>query len=377
MIKNNRKKGILIFQDGSVLHGIGFGAIKKVIGEITFTTIPGSGYVEILTDFTHKNQLLVFSYPSIGNYGVPSKKKDENGILKHFESDAIQVKGIVVNEYCKNPSHYESSKTLEEWLIEEDIPGIQWIDTRMLIQRLVIKESEMALLKVYDSTEKLNLVELKKEIRETEPIEMKNIVSNVSTNNIKKNSPRDPKGTVVIYDLGVKNNIIRTLISRNLEVIIVPYTFNYEKIMALKPDGVLISNGPGNPLVLKESIDLVRNLIKASVPTLGIGLGNMIIGLAAGAKSYKLFAEHRGGRTIAENETGKCFITFHNHGYSLNNISIGQFTELYHDKDDKTNEGLIHSSKPIFSVAFNPEGAPGSFDLKNIIFNKFEQFMEV
>ncbi|MHA1488159.1 MAG: glutamine-hydrolyzing carbamoyl-phosphate synthase small subunit [Promethearchaeota archaeon] len=377
MIYKEEKPAILMFQDGTYFEGIGFGATKKVSGEITFSSIPGSGYVETLTDPTFKDQIVLFTYPSIGNYGVPDKLKDEFGILRQFETDSIKLKSIVVNEYCEIPSHYESVKALDDWLIEEGIPGIQWIDTRMITQMLVKEGSKLALLEVFDQGQKPNLDDLKKEAQKIENPSNKNFIASVSIKKIKKITPINNKGTVVIFDLGVKNNILRLLLSKNLEVIIVPYLFDYERIMELNPNGVLITNGPGNPNILKNPIELAKKLIKNNIPTMGIGLGNMIIGSAAGGTCYKMTAEHRGGRTTVENATRRCYITFQNHGYCIKDFEKNGFKELFHDKDDNTNEGLIHESKPIFSVAFNPEASPGALDMKDFIFDKFIEFMEV
>ncbi|MBD3256663.1 MAG: glutamine-hydrolyzing carbamoyl-phosphate synthase small subunit [Candidatus Lokiarchaeota archaeon] len=377
MIYKAEKPAIIILQDGTYFEGIGVGATGKCIGELTFSTVPGSGYVECLTDPTYKDKIILFTYPSIGNYGVPAKEKDERGILNHFESSSIKAMGMVINEYCENPSHYESVKTLNEWLIEENVPGIQWIDTRMLTQQLVEENTINAILQVCEPDEKFNVKELKREIQDYEDQTQSNLVAKVSTKKLKKLIPSNPIGTVVIYDFGLKNNILRTLLSEKFEVIVVPYLYDYQKIMDLDPDGVLITNGPGDPNLLSFSIDTIKDLIKNSVPTLGIGMGNMLIGLAAGAKCYKMTAEHCGGRTTVENETNHCYITYQNHDYCLKDIDLKDFKELFHDKDDQTNEGLIHKSKPIFSVAFNPEGSPGALDVKEKIFNKFINSMEV
>lgn len=377
MIYKTEKPAILMFQDGSYHEGIGFGATKEVSGEVTFTTIPGSGYIESLTDSTYKDQILLFTYPSIGNYGVPEKIKDEHGILRQFESDSIKTKGIIVNEYCDAPSHYESVRTLEDWLIEEDIPGIHWIDTRMVTQNLVNEHTKLGLIKIYDEGEEPNIDELRDKVQEIKDPETTNLIETVSTKSIKKITPQNCKGSVVIIDLGLKNNILRTLLSKSIEVIVVPYNIQCEKIMELNPNGVLITNGPGNPRIYDDTLQTIKKLISNSKPILGIGLGHVMLGLAAGGVSYKLISEHRGGRTTVESNSGNCFITFQNHAYCLKDFNNNGFKQFFHDKDDNSNEGIIHESKPIFSVAFNPEGSPGALDMKDLIFDKFIKFMEV
>ncbi|MBD3212580.1 MAG: glutamine-hydrolyzing carbamoyl-phosphate synthase small subunit [Candidatus Lokiarchaeota archaeon] len=377
MIYKEEKPAILLLEDGSYFEGIGVGASKQIMGEITFSTVPGSGYIEALTDFTYTDKILVFTYPSIGNYGVPKKEHDDHGILKHFESDTIKVSGVVMNEYCATPSHHESVKALETWLIEENIPGIQWIDTRRLIQRLVREERTFGCLKVFETEQKPDLEKMMENLKKFPKESDRLLVSKISTPQTQKFTPLDPKATIIILDLGTKNGIIRTLLSKNLEIIKVPYSFDYERIAALNPAGVIISNGPGNPAYLENPIHLVRELIKNDIPTMGIGLGNMILGLAAGMDIYKMDAEHRGGRTTVENATDQCYITAQNHGYCLKYSNLNGFKELYYDKDDKSNEGLIHEDKPIFSVAFNPEGSPGPLDMREKIFNQFVELLEV
>ncbi|MFO8017269.1 MAG: glutamine-hydrolyzing carbamoyl-phosphate synthase small subunit [Promethearchaeia archaeon] len=377
MIYKNERPAVLVLQDGTVFEGIGFGSTKKVSGELTFCSIPGAGYIESLTDPAFQGKMVNFTYPSIGNYGVPAKKKDEFGIIEQFESQEIHPAGIIVNEYCDKPSHYESIKTLEDWLIEEDIPGIQWVDTRVITQRLVQEESMFGLINVAESGQDLDLEKLKQEIQDKSLNLDENLVKRVSTDDKIKYKVKDPRGKVVILDLGIKNNIIRTLLSRNLDVIVVPYLYNYKKIMELQPDGIIFPNGPGNPSIYESPIELANQLIKESFPTMGIGLGTSVLGLAAGGKVYKMTAEHRGGRTTVETATGQCYITFQNHDYCLEQGDINEFTGFFHDKDDESNEGIIHEEKPIFGVNFNPEASPGALDMRKLIFDKFLDFLEV
>ncbi|TXT66361.1 MAG: Carbamoyl-phosphate synthase small chain [Promethearchaeota archaeon] len=377
MIYKEEKPAILMLEDGSYFEGIGVGASKQIMGEITFSTVPGSGYIEALTDFVYTDKILVFTYPSIGNYGVPKKEKDDHGILKHFESDTIKVSGVVLNEYCATPSHYESVKTLEDWLIEENIPGIQWVDTRRLVQRLVKEQHTFGLLKVFETEQKPDLEQMREDLTNFPQVSNGLPVSKISTPQTQKFTPLNPKATVIILDLGTKNGIIRTLLSKNLEIIKVPYSFDYKRLVSLNPAGIIISNGPGNPAYMDGPIQLARELIKNNIPTMGIGLGNMVLGLAAGMDIYKMEAEHRGGRTTVEKATDQCYITSQNHGYCLKYNNLNGFKELYYDKDDKSNEGLIHENKPIFSVVFNPEGSPGPLDMKEKIFNQFIELLEV
>jgi len=377
MIYKNEKPAILMLDNGHYIEGIGFGANKKVSGEITFNTIPGSGYIELLTNPKNKGKIIVCTYPSIGNYGVPAKERDKFGIQKYFESDSIHINGLVVSEYCDRPSHYESIKTLEEWLIEKDIPAIQWVDTRRLTQFLVEKKTTMGILQVFDKSSKPNIQALREEVKELENLNKINLVELVSTQKIKTYSCENSKGTVLIIDLGLKNNILRILLEKRMNIIVVPHNYSYNKIMELSHDGILISNGPGNPKIYTEITNLIRKLLNTDIPMMGIGLGHILIGLATGADVYKMKAPHRGGRTTVLNSTNQCYITYQNHGYCLKNLKQNGFSEYFHDKDDESNEGLIHKYKPIFSVLFNPEGSPGPLDLRDLIFNKFIESIEV
>jgi carbamoyl-phosphate synthase small subunit len=377
MIYKSEKPAILMLDNGQYFEGIGFGASKKVSGEITFNTIPGSGYVELLTNPTNKGKIIVCTYPSIGNYGVPAKERDKFGIIKHFESDSIHINGLVVSEYCYTPSHYESIKTLEEWLIEEDIPAIQWVDSRRLTQYLVKNKTTMGILQVFNRNSKPNIQALRKEATELNNLNKKNLMELVSTSKVKTYTCEHSKATVLIIDLGVKNNILRVLLEKKINLIVVPYNFPYNKIVDLEPDGILISNGPGNPKTYTEIVNSIRQLLNTNIPVVGIGLGHILLGKAAGAEIYKMKAPHRGGRTTVQNITNQCYITYQNHGYCLKNLKKNGFSEYFHDKDDGSNEGLIHKNKPIFSVLFNPEGSPGPLDTKDLIFDKFIELIEV
>ena len=377
MLYKKERPAILMFQDGRYFQGIGFGATKKVGGEIVFTTITGAGYTETLTDPSYHGQIVVMTHPLVGNYGVPAWEKDQFGINRYFESDSIKVSGFIVNECCKNPSHYESVKTLNEFLLEEDVPGVEWIDTRALTKILREEGVQVGLLAVYNPGEKPDINELKEEVKKVQDPNLRHLSSEVSTKEIKTFIPSDPKGKVVVLDLGVKNNILRSLVKREIEVVLVPYNYHYDEIMNFNPDGVFISNGPGDPALYKRAIDVARNLIENNIPTMGICLGNQIIALGAGGSSYKLKYGHRGGnKTVINPETQKCYITSQNHGFCVKDFEEGGFKEFLNNIDDKSNEGIIHKNKPIFAVQFHPEASPGPLD-SLYLFDKFIELMEL
>jgi len=377
MLYKKERPAILMLQDARYFQGIGFGATKKIGGEIVFTTITGAGYNETLTDPSYNGQIVVMTHPLVGNYGVPAWGKDKYGIHRFFESDSIKVSGFVVNECCKNPSHYESVKTLNEFLLEEDIPGIEWVDTRAITKILREEGVQVGLLAVFHPGENPNIEELKEEVKKVEDPNFRHLTREVSTKEVKKFTCSNPKGKVVVIDLGVKNNILRNLVKRRLNVILVPYNHTYEDIMEYNPDGVLISNGPGDPAMYRSPIEVTKKLIKNAIPTMGICLGNQILGLAAGGSSYKLKYGHRGGnKTVINSNTNQCYITSQNHGFCVKNFEGGGFEEFLKNIDDNSNEGLIHKNKPIFAVQFHPEASPGPLD-SLYLFDKFIEFMEL
>ena len=377
MLYKKERPAILMLKDGRYFQGIGFGATKTIYGELVFNTITGAGYNETLTDPSYKGQIVVMTHPLVGNYGVPAWEKDEYGINKYFESDSIKVSGFVVNECCKNPSHYESVKTLNEFLLEEDVPGIEWIDTRAITKILREEGVQVGLLAVFNPGEKPNIDELKEKAKNVVDPNLRHLASEVSTKEVKKFTPTNPKGKVIVIDLGVKHNILRNLVKRKIEVILVPYNYSYEKIMSYKPNGVFISNGPGDPAMCKKAIEVARNLIKNNIATMGICLGNQIIGIAAGGYSYKLKYGHRGGnKTVINPITKQCYITSQNHGFCVKDFEKGGFSEFLTNIDDESNEGIIHDSKPIFAVQFHPEACPGPLD-SLYLFDKFIEQMEL
>jgi carbamoyl-phosphate synthase small subunit len=377
MLYKKEKPAILMLQDGRYFQGIGFGATKIVTGELVFNTMTGAGYLETLTDPSYWGQIVVMTHPLVGNYGVPPWEKDEYGITKYFESDSIKVSGYVVNECCKNPSHYQSVKTLDEFLTEQDVPGIEWIDTRALTTILREEGVQVGVIAVYDSGERPNIDDLKEVAVQAEDPNLRNLASEVSTKGVMIHKPSNPIGKIVLLDMGVKLNIIRNLVHRGLEVIVVPYNYSFEQVMSYNPDGVFISNGPGDPTVYKNTIEVSRKLIKQSIPTMGICLGNQILALGAGGSSYKLKYGHRGGnKTVINTKSQKCYITSQNHGFCVKDFEKGGFKEILRNIDDESNEGIEHKSKPIFAVQFHPEANPGPLD-SLYLFDKFIENMRL
>mgnify|MGYP006286281007 FL=1 len=377
MLYKNEKPAILMFKDGRYFEGIGFGASKIVTGEMVFTTITGAGYNETWTDPSYQGQIVCMTHPLVGNYGVAPWEKDKYGITKYFESDSIKVSGFIVNECCKHPHHYESVKNLDKFLKEQDIPGIEWIDTRAVTKILREEGVQVGLLAVYDEGETPDIEKLKQRVADAEDPNKRHLASEVSTKKVKEFSPSNPHGSVVVLDLGVKYNILRNFVKRRIKVIVVPYDYSYEQIMAYEPDGVFISNGPGDPAIYSNAIQVCKDLITNDIPTFGICLGNQIIGLAAGGESYKLKYGHRGGnKTVINVDTKQCYITSQNHGYCVRDFEKGGFREFLKNIDDDSNEGLIHKTKPLLAVQFHPEASPGPLD-NLYLFDKFLELMEV
>jgi len=377
VLYKKERPAILMFTDGRYFKGIGFGASKIVTGEFVFNTMTGAGYLETLTDPSYWGQIVVMTHPLVGNYGVPPWEKDIYGITKYFESDSVKVSGFVVNECCKHPSHYQSVKTLDTFLQEQDIPGIEWIDTRAVTKILREEGVQVGVLAVYDSGEKLDIEQLKQIAAQAEDPNLRNLAGEVSTREVLEYKPPNPLGKVVLLDMGVKLNILRNLVNRGLEVIVVPHNYSFKQIMAFNPDGVFISNGPGNPALYESAIHVCSDLIQNNIPTMGICLGNQILALGAGGSSYKLKYGHRGGnKTVIDPQTQKCYITSQNHGFCIRNFEKHGFKEILKNIDDNSNEGIEHETKPIFAVQFHPEACPGPLD-SLYLFDKFIENMGV
>ena len=351
--KNNIR---LILKDGSVFLGDSFGAEKSIAGEVVFNT-GMVGYPETLTDPSYSGQILALTYPLIGNYGVPGKDKDKKGILKNFESGKIQVKGLIIDDYSIEHSHWNAVKSLSDWLKEENIPGIYGIDTRALTKKL--REKGAMLGKVIFEDKDIdfydpNKDDLVKDVTIKEPIVYK------ADEETKK---------IILVDCGAKNNIIKCLLKRNITVIKVPYDydfFNYEF------DGVIISNGPGDPKMNVRTINNIKKALEKEIPTFGICLGNQILALAAGGDTYKLKYGHRSqNQPCLIKGTKRCFITTQNHGFAVDMKKMPQdWEEWFVNINDNTNEGIRHKTKPFMSVQFHPEAMPGPVDTE-FLFDEF------
>ena len=359
-MQNFNKK--IVLEDGLEFLGYGFGADKEVICEIVFNTSM-VGYQEIVSDPSYTYQMVVMTYPLIGNYGIT----DDD-----YETTKPTIGGVIVREYNDMPSNFRYTKTLSEYLEENNIPGIYGIDTRMLTRSIRDKGSRKVIITDISTTKEEAMQKLKNyEIP-------KDAVSKVSCKKKWYSRTSNPKFNVVAIDCGIKLNIIRSLKKRGCNVTIVPYNITAEKIEELKPDGVFLSNGPGDPENVPEVIETVKKL-KGKYPIFGICLGHQLISLAYGAKTYKLKFGHRGGNHPVKNlKTGKIEITSQNHSYAVNEDSLKK-TELvatHINLLDNTIEGVECKKDKVFSVQYHPESAPGPQD-SGYLFDQFIDLMKM
>lgn len=357
LLSGSPKQSIrLVLHDGTTFVGQSFGFNQSAAGEVVFNTAM-SGYPESLTDPSYRGQILVLTYPMVGNYGVPPLVR-ERDVLKYFESENIHIKGLVVSEYSAEASHWNSWKTLSQWLVENKIPAISGVDTRALTA--YIREKGVMAGKILVGNEGL-------EFEDTDSI---NLVEQVSTKEVITYG--SGKYRIVMVDCGVKTNIIRRLLLRDTTVIRVPWDYNF---MDLEYDGLFISNGPGDPKMLKSTIEHLSKAINDDKPIFGICLGNQLLALAAGGNTYKLKYGHRShNQPVRMLTSNLCYITSQNHGFATDMKTLDDnWEELFVNLNDQTNEGIRHKSKPVFSTQFHPEASSGPTDTDFL----FDDFVEL
>ncbi len=359
---NAEKDAVLVLEDGTVVQGVGFGACTKSSGEVVFNT-GMVGYTEALTDPSYHGQILVQTYPLIGNYGVSRS---------HFESDGPKVQGYVIHELCREPSHWSAELELDEWLADCGIPGIEGVDTRMLTKKLRINGTLRGILCVQEQGGLPDLAELKAAAKAVPDPNRRALAYEVATQQVRTHGAAEGR-RVVLVDCGVKSSIITNILLRGYNVIQVPPQTPASTILGLEPEAVVISNGPGDPKMCPAVIQTTAALIQEEMPLLGICLGIQILGLALGGDTYKLKFGHRGqNHSCIDVKTGRCFITSQNHGYVLDARTLeasGLRSTMLH-ANDKTVEGIEHPVLPIKAVQFHPEASPGPRDT-NFYFDQF------
>ncbi|MFC2045117.1 glutamine-hydrolyzing carbamoyl-phosphate synthase small subunit [Chloroflexota bacterium] len=362
------KKAILVLEDGSVYDGYSFGAETNSQGEVVFNTSM-MGYQEMLTDPSYAGQIVVPTYPLIGNYGI--NKED-------FESAKIRVNGFVVREECQEPNHYLSARTLHRYLTEGGIPGISGVDTRAITRRLRTAGVMTGII-TSDMTPDLALEELKK----APDYGSIDFVKQVTTNtpyHWSREGPQENNKTlckITVVDFGLKYNILRIMSNKGCEVTAVPCTTSANDILGLKPDGIILSPGPGNPELLDYIVDMVKELVD-KIPIMGICLGNQIIGRAFGARTFKLKFGHRGANHPVQDLNDKrIHITAQNHGYAIDPDTVKNGLEISHiNLNDGTVEGLRHKELPIFAIQYHSEASPGPLD-NRYLFDKFLEMIKL
>jgi len=368
-IQMKGKRALLALADGLIFEGTSFGSEGETAGEVVFNTSM-AGYQEILTDPSYKGQIVTMTYPHIGNYGV-----NEDDV----ESSRPHLSGLIVKELSRYPSNWRSRKSLGEYLKEHGIIGIEGIDTRALTSRIRDYGSQMGIVSTVD----LDPEGLVKKARVLSNLVGLDTVKDVTCPKYHKWTeslyPVNKKEVtkqfnVIVYDFGVKWNILRMLKLYGCEVTVVPASTPAEDVLSMKPDGILLSNGPGDPEGVSYAIDNTRNLM-GKKPVFGICLGHQIIGLALGGKTYKLkFGHHGGNQPVMDLSTRKVEITAQNHNFAVDIDSIGGRVELTHiNLNDQTVEGMRHREYPLFSVQYHPESSPGPHDSWYL----FERFVEM
>ncbi len=362
----------LTLKDGTEIIGESFGHELKegehIDGEVVFNT-GMVGYPETFTDPSYRGQILVVTYPMVGNYGVPEETA-ANELSEQFESTKIHLRGIIIAEESEENSHWESQKPLRDFLKKHNVPAIKGVDTRALTQKL--RETGVMLGRI--SSEETNA-----QGDAFEDPNESNLVAEVS---VKEKTILEPQGevkaTVALVDCGIKHNIIRNFLSRGIKVIRLPWDYDLSKVEE-SYDGVFVSNGPGNPETADKTVESLKWAMENDKKIFGICLGSQIMGLAAGAKTYKLKYGHRSANQpcidVTQEKNQRCYITSQNHGYAVEEGSLPEGWEvLYRNANDGTVEGLRHKSKPWMSVQFHPEASPGPEDA-SFLFDEFIEMM--
>lgn len=357
----HEKNVTLILDDGSRFQGKSFGYDKSVAGEVVFNTAM-MGYPESLTDPSYVGQIMVLTYPLVGNYGVPSREEAPNGLSRFMESDRIHPEAIVVSDYSYEYSHWNAQCSLAEWLKEEKVVGVTGIDTRALTKLLREKGSMKGKI----------ILEGDEDIPFVDP-NLENLVAKVSCPEVVTYGEGEGKKRVVLIDCGVKDNIIRCLLNRGVTVIRVPWDYDFSTI---DYDGLFISNGPGDPNMCETTVSHIRKALEGMKPVCGICMGNQLLAKAGGAKIFKLKYGHRShNQPVRQIGTNRCFITSQNHGFAVDNGTLGADWEpLFVNMNDGTNEGIRHRSKPFFSAQFHPEACSGPVDTE-FLFDDFVKLL--
>ena len=365
----------LILEDGTEFCGRSFGYDADTIGEVVFSTAM-TGYPESLTDPSYAGQILVMTYPLVGNYGVPETSIGNNGLPMFMESERIHVKALVVADYSERFSHWNAKESLAAWLKREKIPAITGIDTRRLT--MVIREHGVMMGRIALGGLE-NLEELEKlghpnysSVNWVEKVSCKDVLVYQPTPNIQLPSPK----RVVLVDCGVKANIVRCLTKRGIEVVRVPWDYDFNEIQF---DGLFLANGPGDPERCEKTIEHIRKFLNNERvrPCMGICLGNQLLALSAGAKTYKLKYGHRShNQPVRKVGTNQCFITSQNHGFAVDDKTLpADWEPLFVNMNDGSNEGVRHKTKPWFSVQFHPEACSGPTDTE-WMFDEFAKLLE-
>ncbi|AKL94174.1 carbamoyl-phosphate synthase small chain CarA [Clostridium aceticum] len=349
-------KGYLILEDGMVFEGKVFGSLQEDTGEVVFNTAM-AGYQEIFTDNSYNGQILVMTYPMIGNYGINSED---------IESNQPTIKGLVVRELCKTPSNWKSENCLDDYLKYHNIMGIEGVDTRKLVKHLREKGTMKGIITI-----SLDHKQEQMEKMQEMDITTKNYTGDVSTEKPYILAGNGPK--IALLDFGVKLNILRILKSYDCHITVLPYQTKAEEIMKLGVDGVFLSNGPGNPQTLMPAVENIKKLLHHK-PMFGICMGHQLLSLAFGADTYKLKYGHRGGNhPVKDLITNKVYITSQNHGYVVDEKTVNQkeLVITHRNLNDGTIEGIQHKYLPVFSVQYHPEASPGPMESKYL----FQQFV--